>query len=107
MQSSRYILWQDNDGWRGYLQGYPEREAYGATFEELQSKLWHMHQELTSHADEGESHQRHQGREHRNEHGHHSHTPTLSRPISRPLTRTQLKRRARVEQLIFGMISNH
>lgn len=106
MHSSRYILWQDNDGWRGYIQGYPEREAYGATFEDLQSQLWHMHQNLASQVDEGESGHHHQERESRSEHGHHSQTPTLSRPISRPLTRSQIKRRGRVEQLMFAIISN-
>lgn len=107
MHPSRYILWQDSDGWRGHLQGYPEREAYGATFEELQSQLWHMHQDLMNHADEGELDHRHHERVHRSGHQHYGQTPTMSPPIFRPVSRAQIKRRARVEQLMFAMISNN
>lgn len=105
MRSSKYILWQDENGWRGYLQGYPEYEAQAESFEELQAKLWQLHQELCSQqqAPELVQDQPYETKEHHRSHSHaHSHTPTLPRPISR----AHIKRRARVEQLMFAMISN-
>ncbi|HMS84108.1 MAG TPA: hypothetical protein PKD12_10695 [Nitrospira sp.] len=111
MRSSKYILWQDDNGWRGYIQGYPEYEAQGESFEELQAKLWQLHQELTAqHREQGltedqDSDHPAEPKEHRPSHGQthgHSHTPTLPRPMSR----AQNKRRARVEELMFAMISN-
>ena len=113
MHSTKYIIMQDGNGWRGYLQGYPEHETYGESFEELQSKLWQLHQDLIAQEPERNQyrhHSREQGQCGNGEHDrHHNHTSTLSRhtPTSaRPLSRAQIKRRARVEQLLFAMISN-
>ncbi len=113
MHSSKYILWQDDSGWRGYIQGYPEYEAQGESFEELQAKLWQLHQELTAqHGGQGSTQDQDsdgldEPKEHRPSHGQthghtHSHTPILPRPMSR----AQNKRRARIEELMFAMISN-
>ncbi len=105
MRSSKYILWQDDNGWRGYLQGYPEYEVQGESFEELQVKLWQLHQELTGRhqepdlSQEQDQYQQSDPKEH---HRLHHHTPTLPRPLSL----AQSKRRARVEELMFAMISN-
>ena len=113
MHSMKYIIMQDGNGWRGYLEGYQEHEIYGESFEDLQIKLWQLHQELVAQESE-----RNQYRHHDREHGqygngdhdrHHNHTSTLSRhtpTMPRPLSRAQIKRRARVEQLLFAMISN-
>ncbi|MDF0673974.1 MAG: hypothetical protein P0120_06485 [Nitrospira sp.] len=113
MQSTKYIIMQDGNGWRGYLQGYPEHETHGDSFEDLQVKLWQLHQELIVQESEGD-----QDRYHNREHGQYgngaqnrqdNHTSTLPRRTptrSRPLSRAQIKRRARVEQLLFAMISN-
>jgi hypothetical protein len=101
MHSTKYIIVQDGNGWRGYLEGYPENETYGESFEELQIKLWQQHQDLI--AQESEQDQYRQTEHHQ----HHSHTPTMQPPaVSRPMSRAQIKRRARVEQLVFAMISN-
>lgn len=113
MHSTKYILWQDENGWRGYLEAYPEHEAHGESFEDLQIKLWQLHQDLTGQEREPEQY-RPRNREHgQYENGecdrHHNHTSTLSRhtpTMSRPMSRAQIKRRARVEQLLFAMISN-
>ncbi len=109
MRSSKYILWQDNHGWRGYLEGYPEYEVQGESFEDLQVKLWQLHQDLMNQNPELEliQDQDHYQQSDPNEphpsHSHaHRHTPTLPRPMSR----AQSKRRARVEELMFAMISN-
>jgi hypothetical protein len=113
MHSTKYILWQDENGWRGYLEAYPEHEAHGESFEDLQIKLWQLHQDLTGQERERDQYQ-HPNREH-GQYGngecdrHHNHTSTLSRhtpTMSRPMSRAQIKRRARVEQLLFAMISN-
>ncbi|MDK2741389.1 MAG: hypothetical protein H8K03_14315 [Nitrospira sp.] len=97
MHSTKYIILQEQNGWRGYLEGYPEFEAHGNSFEELQFKLWQLHQELTAREQEQDQYQQSEYNQ------HHSHTPTMSRPMSR----AQIKRRARVEQLLSTMISNH
>ena len=109
----KYIIMQDGNGWRGYLEGYPEQEIYGESFEDLQIKLWQLHQELIAQESERNQHPYHSG-EHRQygneDHDrHHNHTSTLSRhapTMSRRMSRAQIKRRARVEQLLFAMISN-
>ncbi len=103
MRSTKYIIVQDGDGWRGYLEGYQEQEAYGESFEELQIKLWQQHQELIAQ----ESEQAQCGN--REQEGHYGHTSTLPRhtpTTARPMSRAQNKRKARVEQLVFAMISN-
>jgi len=103
MHSTKYIIMQDGHGWRGYMEGYPEQEAYGESFEELQIKLWQLHQDLI--AQESEQGRYENGEQDR----HHGHTFTLPRhtpTASRPMSRAQIKRRARVEQLMFAMISN-
>ncbi|MBH0203161.1 MAG: hypothetical protein HP496_12915 [Nitrospira sp.] len=103
MHSTKYIIVQDGNGWRGYLEGYPEQEAYGESFEELQIKLWQLHQCLIDQESE-------QGRYENGERDrHHGHTSTLPRhtpTASRPMSRAQIKRRALVEQLLFAIISN-
>jgi hypothetical protein len=115
MQSTKYIIVQDGNGWRGYLEGYPENETYGESFEELQFKLWQLHQDLVGQeqAREQDHYQHRSKRQDQFEAGeqdrHHSHTFTLPRhtpTVSRPMSRAQIKRRARVEQLLFAMISN-
>jgi hypothetical protein len=98
MRSSKYILWQDDNGWRGYLEGYPEYEVQGESFEELQVKLWQLHQEFSAQSEEREQDQCLTTEHDR----HHSHTPTMSRPVSQ----AYIQRRARVEQLLFALISN-
>jgi hypothetical protein len=103
MRSTKYIIVQDGDGWRGYLEGYQEQEAYGESFEDLQIKLWQLHQELI--AQESEQSQ-YGNREQDRHHGHTSTLPRHTSPVSRPMSRAQIKRRARVEQLMFAMISN-
>jgi hypothetical protein len=113
MHSTKYIIVQDGNGWRGYLEGYPEQEIYGESFEDLQVKLWQLHQGLIAQESEQDQYQ-YPSREHdqygSGEHDRHqSHTSTLpchTPTVSRPMSRAQKKRRARVEQLMFAMISN-
>ncbi|OQW35215.1 MAG: hypothetical protein A4E19_16720 [Nitrospira sp. SG-bin1] len=113
MHSTKYIIVQDGNGWRGHLEGYPEHETYGDSFEELQFKLWQLHQELIAQEAERNLYQSHGGQEDQYGNGeherYHNSTSTLSRHTptrSRPMSRAQMKRRARVEELLFAMISN-
>lgn len=114
MRSTKYIIVQDGDGWRGYLEGYPEQEVHGDSFEELQFKLWQLHQDVAQDSDPDQYQEQYQQREH-NQYGsigherYYRHTSTLSHHTptrSRPMSRAQIKRKARVEQLLFAMISN-
>jgi predicted RNase H-like HicB family nuclease len=39
MSTIRYIYWQDNGMWLGYLEEYPDTITQGETLEELQENL--------------------------------------------------------------------
>ena len=42
MESIKYIYWQDQDHWLGYLQDYPDYWTQGESFEDLQAHLWDL-----------------------------------------------------------------
>ncbi len=48
MKAVKYIYWQDEDMWLGYLEEYPDYWTQGETIEELQENLRDVYQELTS-----------------------------------------------------------
>jgi predicted RNase H-like HicB family nuclease len=48
MQSIRYIYWQDEDMWVGYLEEFPDYVTQGASPEDLQEHLRDIYQDLTS-----------------------------------------------------------
>ena len=48
METVRYIYWQDEDVWLGYLEDYPDYMTQGQTIEELQENLKDLYEELTS-----------------------------------------------------------
>ena len=48
MGSTKYIYWQDNDQWLGYLQDYPDYWTQGQSIEELESHLSDLFRDLTS-----------------------------------------------------------
>ena len=98
MQNPKYNLWQDENGWRGYLEGYPQYEIRGESFEELQLKLWQLHQDLI--ADEWNSSHSREREQDYPEQGEGS-TPRHQRTYSR----CDPQLRARVEQLMLAMIS--
>jgi predicted RNase H-like HicB family nuclease len=47
MNTVRYIYWQDEDMWLGYLEEFPDYMTQGATLEELQANLRDIHEGLT------------------------------------------------------------
>jgi predicted RNase H-like HicB family nuclease len=48
MKTVRYIYWQDENMWLGYLEEFPDYMSQGESPEELQEHLKDIHQELTS-----------------------------------------------------------
>jgi len=47
MQSVRIIYWQEDDGWLGYLEEYPDYWTQGETLDDLEEHLKDLHQDLT------------------------------------------------------------
>jgi predicted RNase H-like HicB family nuclease len=48
MNTARYIYWQDEEMWLGYLEEYPDYRTQGVSKEELEENLKDIHAELTS-----------------------------------------------------------
>jgi len=48
MESIKYIYWQDQGQWLGYLQEYPDYWTQGESFEDLQAHLRDLYVDLTS-----------------------------------------------------------
>lgn len=48
MKKERYIYWQEDDIWIGYLEDYPDYRTQGLTFEELQENLKDIYLDITS-----------------------------------------------------------
>lgn len=48
MEKMRYIYWQDDDMWLGYLEEYPDYMTQGETIEELEENLRDIYTELHS-----------------------------------------------------------
>jgi len=48
MKAIKYIYWQDEDTWLGYLEEYPDYWTQGETIEELEENLRDIYRELTS-----------------------------------------------------------
>jgi predicted RNase H-like HicB family nuclease len=48
MKTIKYIYWQDEDMWLGYLEEYPDYWTQGETIEELEDNLRDISRELAS-----------------------------------------------------------
>jgi hypothetical protein len=48
MEKKKYVYWQDDDMWLGYLEDYPDYMTQGETIEELQDNLKDIYYDLTS-----------------------------------------------------------
>ena len=48
MSKQRFIYWQDDDMWLGYLNEFPDYVTQGESLEELQENLKDLYEELTS-----------------------------------------------------------
>ena len=52
MNNIKYVCWQDEDAWLGYLAAYPDYWTQGETFEDLRDHLDDLYQDLTSGAND-------------------------------------------------------
>ncbi len=48
MQRKKYVYWQDEEIWLGYLEEYPDYWTQGETEDELRENLIDIYRELTS-----------------------------------------------------------
>ena len=48
MTTIRYVFWQEDVLWLGYLEDYPDYRTQGQTLEELQENLKDIFQDVTS-----------------------------------------------------------
>lgn len=46
MESTKYIYWQEQGQWLGYLQEYPDYWTQGESFEDLQAHLRDLYRDL-------------------------------------------------------------
>ncbi|MBH0182927.1 MAG: hypothetical protein HP490_14955 [Nitrospira sp.] len=90
MSATKYILWEEQGRWCGYLQGYPDNIAYGKSFEDLQFKLRDLQRDLADH-------------EHEDDRSPHA-TAVTAPP--RVFTTRQIKTRARFEKIFLLMFPN-
>ncbi len=47
MAKVKYVYWQEEDAWLGYLEEYPDYWTQGETLEDLQEHLKDLYQDLT------------------------------------------------------------
>ncbi|MBT4500750.1 MAG: type II toxin-antitoxin system HicB family antitoxin [Gemmatimonadetes bacterium] len=47
MQAIKFIYWQDDDFWLGYIQDYPDYMTQGETLEELKENLRDLYRDFT------------------------------------------------------------
>ncbi|MBW4612915.1 MAG: hypothetical protein KME21_06460 [Desmonostoc vinosum HA7617-LM4] len=48
METKKYVYWQDDEMWLGYLEEYPDYWTQAETEEELKENLIDIYKELTS-----------------------------------------------------------
>jgi predicted RNase H-like HicB family nuclease len=48
MQTVKYVYWQEEDAWLGYLQDYPDYWTQGETLEDLLEHLKDLYLDVTS-----------------------------------------------------------
>jgi predicted RNase H-like HicB family nuclease len=48
VKTQKYIYWQDDDMWIGYLEEYPDYRTQGKTIAELEENLRDIYNELSS-----------------------------------------------------------
>jgi hypothetical protein len=48
MQTVKYVWWQEDGAWLGFLQDYPDYWTQGETLDDLKEHLRDLHADLTS-----------------------------------------------------------
>lgn len=46
--TARYVYWQEEGGWLGYLEDFPDYWTQGVSLEDLQAHLKDLYKDLTS-----------------------------------------------------------
>ena len=47
MQSVKIVVWEEDGGWLGYLQDYPDYWTQGETLADLREHLKDLHEDIT------------------------------------------------------------
>jgi len=50
MQTVKFVYWQEDGAWLGYLQEYPDYWTQGETFDDLQEHLKDLYKEISEEA---------------------------------------------------------
>lgn len=92
MHPTKYILWEEQGLWRGYLKDYPGHVEQGKSFEELQAKLRRLQHDLSSqeHTVAGHEHD-----------GKNEHAIEIPYPMPR-----RIKTNPRLETLFVSILAN-
>lgn len=48
METIKYVFWQEEDAWLGYLQDHPDYRTQGETLDDLKEHLRDLYRDLTS-----------------------------------------------------------
>lgn len=48
MQTVKFVHWQEDGGWLGYLQDYPDYWTQGESLEDLKEHLQDLYRDITS-----------------------------------------------------------
>ena len=48
MQTVKYVYWQEDDAWLGYLQDYPDYWTQGETLDDLIGHLQDLYRDVTT-----------------------------------------------------------
>ncbi len=48
MKNTKYIYWEENSDWLGYLEAFPDYVTQGSSFEDLKEHLKDLYLDLTN-----------------------------------------------------------
>jgi len=48
MTTTKYVYWQDDGMWLGYIEEFPDYQTQGETLEELQANLKDIYDDITA-----------------------------------------------------------
>ena len=48
MQAVKFVYWEEDGAWLGYLQDYPDYRTQGATLDDLREHLKDLYRDITS-----------------------------------------------------------
>ena len=48
MQTVKFVYWEEDGAWIGYLRNYPDYWTQGETLDDLREHLWDVYSEVTN-----------------------------------------------------------